>query len=110
MFESISIGMLVLYITPGIVALLRSHHNVVAIIALNLLLGWTLIGWVVAFVWSLTATQGAQKAQIIPASSSPTPAPVEDERTPEEVEARAATNRLWIVAIFIAAAVALWNL
>lgn len=28
-----------------------------AIIALNILLGWTFIGWVVALVWALTADQ-----------------------------------------------------
>jgi hypothetical protein len=29
-------------------------RNAVAIVALNLLLGWTLVGWVVALVWALT--------------------------------------------------------
>jgi hypothetical protein len=28
-------------------------HNAGAIFALNLLLGWTLVGWVVALVWAL---------------------------------------------------------
>lgn len=39
---------------PAIIAGLRRHHNVVAIFVLNLLLGWTIIGWIVALVWSLT--------------------------------------------------------
>ncbi len=42
------------YFIPSVVALVRSHHNVGAIIALNLLLGWTVIGWIAAFVWALT--------------------------------------------------------
>lgn len=46
--------LLILYIIPGIVAFARDHHNRAAILALNLLLGWTLIGWIAAFVWSLT--------------------------------------------------------
>lgn len=49
----ISVGF---YIIPTVVAAVRKHQNVAAIAALNLLLGWTLLGWVVAMVWSLTAT------------------------------------------------------
>jgi hypothetical protein len=41
------------YIVPSIVASVRSHHNLGAIIAVNVLLGWTFIGWVVALVWAL---------------------------------------------------------
>ena len=45
---------LALYFLPTIVALARSHHNAVAIFLLNLLLGWTGLGWIVALVWSAT--------------------------------------------------------
>jgi hypothetical protein len=41
-----------LYFTPGLIAAFRSHHQAAAIIVLNLLLGWTIIGWVVAIVWA----------------------------------------------------------
>jgi hypothetical protein len=40
---------------PSIIAFGRRHHNRYAILALNVLLGWTLVGWAVALVWSLTA-------------------------------------------------------
>ena len=40
---------------PAIVAAYRHHRNRVAIGIVNLLLGWTLIGWVVAFIWACTA-------------------------------------------------------
>lgn len=40
---------------PSLIAFVRGHHNRYAILVLNLLLGWTLIGWAVALVWSLTA-------------------------------------------------------
>ncbi len=43
-----------LYFLPTICAWARHHHNAPAITATNLLVGWTLIGWVVALVWSLT--------------------------------------------------------
>lgn len=42
------------YFLPTIVATLRNHRNAGAIVAVNVLLGWTFIGWVVALVWSMT--------------------------------------------------------
>ena len=48
---------LLAYFLPSMVAGGREHHNAGAIFALNLLLGWTGLGWVWAFVWSLTAVQ-----------------------------------------------------
>lgn len=48
---------IVFYIIPTIIAAVRGHHNVGAIAALNFLLGWTFLGWVVALVWSLTAVE-----------------------------------------------------
>ena len=43
----------VLYFLPSIIALVRSKRDIVAIVLLNLFLGWTVIGWVVALVWAL---------------------------------------------------------
>lgn len=54
MFLMLAIGV-TLYFLPLIVASIRQHPSAVAISALNLLAGWTLIGWVVALVWSLNA-------------------------------------------------------
>lgn len=42
-----------LYFIPAIIALSRNHHNKIPIIALNVLLGWTVLGWVAALIWSL---------------------------------------------------------
>ena len=33
----------------------RGHNNTTAIIVLNLLAGWTFVGWIVALVWAFTA-------------------------------------------------------
>ena len=55
----ILIGILVViaaYFIPTAIAVFRGHHNRLAIFGLNLLLGWTLLGWVASLVWSLTAT------------------------------------------------------
>jgi hypothetical protein len=43
------------YIAPTVIAFRRHHRNRKAIAALNITLGWTLIGWVIALVWSDTA-------------------------------------------------------
>ncbi len=48
-----------LYFLPLLVATTRNHVNMLAIGVLNLLLGWTLIGWVVALVWACTAQKPA---------------------------------------------------
>jgi len=44
-----------IYLLPTLIAYKREHHNRHAIAALNILLGWVLLGWVGALVWSLTA-------------------------------------------------------
>ncbi|HYJ44069.1 MAG TPA: superinfection immunity protein [Xanthobacteraceae bacterium] len=41
-----------LYFLPTIVALDRRHQQRWPIVILNALLGWTLIGWIVALAWS----------------------------------------------------------
>ena len=45
------------YFIPTAVAAFRGHHNTMAIFGLNLLLGWTFIGWVASLIWSLTAIE-----------------------------------------------------
>jgi hypothetical protein len=44
------------YFLPAIIGWLRNHHQSMAILLLNLLLGWTVLGWIAAIVWSATAT------------------------------------------------------
>lgn len=40
------------YFLPAIVG--GKKKNIGAIFALNLLLGWTVVGWIVSLVWALT--------------------------------------------------------
>jgi len=42
------------YFIPTIIAASRGHRNVGPIVAINVLLGWTFVGWIGAFIWSLT--------------------------------------------------------
>jgi ABC-type dipeptide/oligopeptide/nickel transport system permease subunit len=45
--------LLVGYFLPFIIALARKHVDSTAIFVLNLFLGWTFFGWVVALVWAV---------------------------------------------------------
>jgi hypothetical protein len=49
-----------LYFLPSIVAYSRSHRQAGAITVLNLLLGWTVLGWILAMVWAATAVNKPQ--------------------------------------------------
>lgn len=44
-----------IYLLPTSVAAVRQHRHLGAVFVLNLFLGWTLLGWVGALVWALTA-------------------------------------------------------
>ena len=45
---------LTIYMLPTGIAMLRNKRNKLSIFSLNLLLGWTLVGWVVALVWGVS--------------------------------------------------------
>lgn len=44
--------LLAIYITPTIVALLRKEKELTKIIFVNILLGWTVVGWILAMSWA----------------------------------------------------------
>ncbi len=50
-------GIVAGYFLPAIIAGLRSHQSFLAILALNAILGWTAVGWIIAFIWSLTGVK-----------------------------------------------------
>jgi hypothetical protein len=53
-----------LFLLPSIVAFIRHHQNRVGICAVNIILGLTLVGWVVAMIWALThVTSGSSHRQ-----------------------------------------------
>ena len=45
---------LALHFLPTIVAAIRRAQNVGWIFVVNLFLGWTIIGWIVALIWAAT--------------------------------------------------------
>lgn len=59
-FHVMVFGVLVgvpVYLLPTIIVLMKGHPQRLPIIALNVVLGWTLLGWGVAFVWALMAQE-----------------------------------------------------
>ncbi len=46
--------LMAMYFIPTFVAYYRHKDDIMAILMLNLFLGWTLVGWVVALVWATT--------------------------------------------------------
>jgi uncharacterized membrane protein YqaE (UPF0057 family) len=53
-----------LYFLPTFLSKGRHHHNAGAVFIINLLLGWTLIGWAVALAWAFTTPAPAQPATV----------------------------------------------
>lgn len=41
-----------IYLFPSVVALIRKKANAPAIFVLNIFLGWTFAGWLIALVWA----------------------------------------------------------
>jgi hypothetical protein len=45
------------YMAPTIIAYSRKVKNVGSIAVINVMLGWTFIGWVIALAWSLKSVE-----------------------------------------------------
>lgn len=48
-------GGFVAYFLPAFIARFRGHPSINSITIVNLFLGWSLIGWVIALAWSFSA-------------------------------------------------------
>jgi hypothetical protein len=68
--SSLIVLLLIAYLIPALIATLRGHQSVGGIWALNLFLGWTFIGWVLALAWSLSATSHKVVVAAAPSPSS----------------------------------------
>ncbi len=60
--------LVVLYVVPTALALYRNCADTAWITALNILLGWTFFGWIIALGWAATG-----KPRIVPPSAPATP-------------------------------------
>lgn len=53
---------IIAYLAPLWIALGRGHPETAAIAAVNLLLGWTVLGWLIAMVWAFSRVPGKADA------------------------------------------------
>jgi hypothetical protein len=63
------------YWIPTIIAFVRKHPSKGAVLALNLLAGWTFVGWVVSLVWSLSNNAAAGNQTVIVNNHTAGPSP-----------------------------------
>ncbi len=61
-----------IYFLPSIVAAGREHNSGGAIFLLNLILGWTVLGWIIALIWSATGDVRQRTRRAAPAMQIPT--------------------------------------
>ncbi len=54
------LAIILVYLVPSIIAQRYRHPKQPAILMLNMALGWTIVGWVVAFIWALNAKPAPQ--------------------------------------------------
>ncbi len=57
-----------MYFLPTIIA--RDKSDAGLIFVVNLLLGWTVIGWIVAFIWACAADTRPVPVRLVPVGSS----------------------------------------
>jgi hypothetical protein len=53
----IALAMAIIYFLPAATAVSLRHKHAHAILVLNFLLGWTVLGWAIAFIWAYTQKQ-----------------------------------------------------
>ncbi len=71
------------YFIPTVIAFLRKHKDAPAIAAVNIFLGWSVVGWFVAFIWALSDASGRGHQTVVinttqhigPAHPPPQPEP-----------------------------------
>lgn len=60
---------LVSYLLPSVIAFSRHHFNRAPIFVLNLLLGWTVLGWIAAMFWAFGKQRPGEGVDPIPPAS-----------------------------------------
>ncbi|MGN0538395.1 MAG: superinfection immunity protein [Candidatus Fimenecus sp.] len=63
------------YFLPSILGFVRHQPNKTAILILNIFLGWSFIGWIVALVWAFK--KEAQPVQVVNNYNPPTQPPMQ---------------------------------
>lgn len=80
-------GGVAFYFLPTIIAAVSKHRQLAAISILNLLAGWTFIGWIVAIVWAFVESQPQRVVYVERPSQPqyyPEPQPPQQTRSPPD--------------------------
>jgi hypothetical protein len=71
----VGLALLGVYALPIIIAVVRKHPQIAPIVLINILAGWTVIGWFVALIWSVASfsreRRGAQRPSQVGEADSP---------------------------------------
>lgn len=59
----VAVIFLVVYYLPIIIAIKRRHQNIIGLGILNFFFGWTVIGWFVALIWSVSHNESPTKEE-----------------------------------------------
>ena len=60
------VGVLYAYLLPTLVATKKNKRDASRIFVLNLLAGWTIIGWTVALAWAMSYGANPAQATVMP--------------------------------------------
>ncbi len=66
-----SVVLILCYLLPTVIAYSRHHRHRKAILFTNVLMGWTVIGWVITAIWSSTSNVQAVVAERGPRAPRP---------------------------------------
>ncbi|MCZ6556378.1 MAG: superinfection immunity protein [SAR324 cluster bacterium] len=54
------VGAALIYFVPAMIAWFRQHQSFAAVLMLNALLGWTVVGWIAILLWALSGPGAAE--------------------------------------------------
>jgi hypothetical protein len=74
-FPFFCLPMLALHFLPTIIAAVRHTHNFGWILLLNLLVSWTVVGWIFALIWAICGAPRYRLAYYPPYPPYPPPPP-----------------------------------